>query len=339
MVEDRSTRGAPPPRGPGGYRDAVSQTRSEGPLTTLLAGRTLRQLTDFFTGTPAVEITDLIRTTGDAELAPLVADPHVRAAAVLGILHRFPEFAEPERLALLDGSVRFDLAVPGGTRESHVLGFSADGVVMLVPEASADVTIRAGVLDFVRLVTGERNAALLYLRGDLEVDGEETLALAVGTVFRLPGTGEIAVDPTALDPVDVATAVAASSVEHLRSVMGGGFREVVLGEVFRRFPDFLRPDKAARVRLSVGFRIGGRGDGDADRYLVRIDHGDCAVQRDPADDARRDATLILDGVDFLRLITGQLNPVAGVLRGTMKVRGDKAKALALNTVMERPRPT
>ena len=37
------------------------------------------------------------------------------------------------------------------------------------------------------------------------------LALAVGSVFTVPGSGQAAVDPSALDPVDVATAVATTS--------------------------------------------------------------------------------------------------------------------------------
>ena len=46
----------------------------------------------------------------------------------------------------------------------------------------------------------------------------------------------------------------------------------------------------------------------------------------------------MEGHDFLRLATGQLNPVRGVLTGAMKVKGDRAKALALNAVMVPPQP-
>ncbi|GGF33033.1 hypothetical protein GCM10011519_03140 [Marmoricola endophyticus] len=317
----------------------MSHVTDGAALSSLLAGRTADELDDFFVRTTAVEVTDLIRATTDAELRPLMADELVRTAAVHGILNRLEEFADPERLAALCGVACFDLDVDGRARETHVLQFSPTGVAPLDDGGRCQVTIRAAVLDFVRMVTGQTNAALLYLSGRLRVEGDEMLALGVGTVFRLPGSGAVAVDPTALDPGDVATAVAASTKDHMREVMAGGFREIVLGEVFRRFPEFLRPDKAARIRTSVGFSIGGRADGGTDRFLVRVDRGACDVERDPGPEAERDATLVLDGVDFLRLITGQLNPVTGVLKGTLKVRGDKAKALALNAVMERPRPT
>ncbi|MEO7351384.1 MAG: SCP2 sterol-binding domain-containing protein [Marmoricola sp.] len=50
------------------------------------------------------------------------------------------------------------------------------------------------------------------------------------------------------------------------------------------------------------------------------------------------ATISLDGAGLLRLATGQLHPVRGVLTGALKVKGDRAKALALNAGMMPPRP-
>ena len=145
-------------------------------------------------------------------------------------------------------------------------------------EARPDVVIAADILDFVRLVTGESNAALLYLGARLGIEGHEMLALAVGTVFTVPGSDQLAVDPTALDPVDVATAVATTSGKHMRSVMEGGFRPIVLEEVFRRFPEFIDVGKAGDMTLSVGFRIGGRRDGEVDRYAVHIADGVCTIE-------------------------------------------------------------
>jgi putative sterol carrier protein len=43
-----------------------------------------------------------------------------------------------------------------------------------------------------------------------------------------------------------------------------------------------------------------------------------------------------EGHDFLRLATGHLNPVYGVLRGHLKVKGDQTKALQLSSVLDIP---
>lgn len=292
---------------------------------------------DYFCHTDVLEITEMIRGASDDELRTLIDLDHFREEAVQAILDRFAEFSDAQRLAEVTGVVRFELARSKRQHECHTARF-AGGHVTLEPDAEPDVTIRADIVDFVRLVTGESNAALLYLGGRLGIDGQELLALAVGTVFKVPGSDQVAVDPTALDPVDVATAVATTSSKHMRSVMEGGFRPVVLQEVFRRFPDFIDSGKAGDLRLCVGFRISGRADGDVDRYTVHIADGVCTIEDDPPEGQRRDATITMEGHDFLRLATGQLNPVRGVLTGAMKVRGDKAKALALNAVMRPPEP-
>jgi putative sterol carrier protein len=290
----------------------------------------------FFRSSDAAAITELIRETGDDELARLLGEQVFREEGVRAILARFPEFADPGRLRSLAGVVRFDLTRPGGAAECHTVSFR-DGAVSLV-EAPPDVTIRAAVLSFVRLVTGQANAALLHLAGELTLEGDAMLALDVGSVFRLPGSDAVAVDPTSLDPVDVSTAIKGVAREHLAEVMGGDFREIVVGEVFRRFPEFLDARKAERQRLHIGFRIAGRPDGGADRYLVHVLDGACTVERDPGDGAQRDATLLLDGPDFLRLVTGHINPVTALMTGRLKLRGDRAKALAFNAVMNPPKP-
>ena len=122
----------------------------------------------------------------------------------------------------------------------------------------------------------------------------------------------------------------------MRSVMEGGFRPIVLEEVFRRFPDFIDSGKAADLQLSVGFRIGGRKDGEVDRYCVHIKDSVCTIETSPPEGQQRDATITVEGHDFLRLATGQLHPVRGVLTGALKVKGDRSKALALNAVMVPP---
>jgi putative sterol carrier protein len=295
------------------------------------------EVNDYFCNTDVLEITAMIREATDEELGRLLELDHFREEAVDAILDRFDEFSDRDRLAEVDGVVRFELARSKKQSECHTARFSG-GSVTLDPDATPDVTVAARLVDFVRLATGQSNAALLYLGGRLGVTGQELLALAVGSVFTVPGSDHSAVDPTALDPVDVATAVATTSSKHMRAVMEGGFRPIVLAEVFRRFPDFIDTAKAGDQRLSVGFRIGGRKDGEVDRYAVHIAEGICTIETSPPRGQQRDATITVDGADFLRLATGQLHPVRGVLTGALKVKGDRSKALALNDVMVPPQP-
>ena len=297
------------------------------------------EATAFFASVAPEALVEAVRETSDTDLLGLLARDEVRPAAVAGILTRLHEYAISERLADLHGVVRFDLERRGTLLERQGLAFD-NGAMRLLPDVSGaapvDVVLKTSLLRFVRLISGERNAGLEYLSGKLDIEGDAMLALAVGGIFRVPGTGEVARDPTTLDPVDGATDLHGVHADHLRKVMSSGFRPVVLGEIFRRLPDFVNPRKAAKLRLTVGFRLLGNPSGEVDRYVVRIERGAATVTAGAGQDGERDATVTCEGHDYLRLATGHLNPVTGVLKGQLKVRGDKAKALQLSSVIDIP---
>ncbi|MGZ4465748.1 MAG: SCP2 sterol-binding domain-containing protein [Nocardioides sp.] len=293
----------------------------------------------FFATVEPEALVDAVRATDDDGLLEVLARDDIRPAAVKGILLRLHEYAVPERLAELRGVVRFDLERRGRLLERRALAFG-HGTMDLVADRDAgtpvDVVISTSLVRFVRLVSGERNAALEYLSGKLDIEGDAMLALAVGGIFKVPGTDAVALDPTTLDPVEVATALGGVRPEHLRKVMASGFRPVVLGEIFRRLPDFVDARKAARADLTIGFRLLGNPSGEVERYVVRVRDGAATVTEGGEEGERRDATVTCEGHDYLRLATGHLNPVTGVLRGQLKVKGDKAKALQLSSVIDIP---
>jgi putative sterol carrier protein len=284
------------------------------------------------------ELVAAIRATPDDALLALIGRDDIRSAVVEGILARLHEYAVPERLARLHGVVRVDLVRRHTVLERHALEF-ADGVMThrtgIGADRPVDVVLTTSLVRFVRLVSGERNAGLEYLAGTLDIDGDAALALGVGGIFRVPGTGHVAMDPTQLDPVDVATVLGTVPAAHLRKVMRSGFRPVVLGEVFRRLPEFVNQRKARGVHLTVGFRLLGNPTGVVERYVVRVHDGVATVETGDVGGAR-DATVTCEGHDYLRLATGHLNPVVGVVKGQLKVKGDKGKALQLSSLIDIP---
>jgi len=292
----------------------------------------------YLTTIPAEDLVAAIVATSDDDLVTLVGRDEIRPVAVEVILARLHEYAVPERLAPLHGVVRFDLQSRDRLLERHGLELRG-GEIVTRPHLDAgepvDVVLTTDVLRFLRLVSGERSAVLEYLAGALDIEGDSELAMGVGGVFRVPGTDRVAMDPTRLDPVDVATALRTVSLRHLRRVMASGFRPVVLGEISRRLPEFVNPRRARGVDLTVAFRLLGNPTGDLDRYVVQVRDGVATVH--PGGDGEpRDATITCQGYDYLRLATGHLSPVMGVLKGQLRVRGDKSKALQLSSVLDIP---
>lgn len=306
----------------------------------LTASRDGRRASAFFAGVDPESLVRSLRTTSDEDLLSLIGRDEIRRAAVAGILGRLHEYVVAERLAEIHGRVRFDLERRGTLLERHALVFergSLELVTDIAADEPVDVVLTTSLVRFVRLVSGEHNAGLEYLRGKLDIEGDADLALAIGGIFRVPGTGEVAVDPRTLDPVDVATALAGVRTDHLRRVMTSGFRPVVLGEIFRRLPDFVNTRKAAGADLTVAFHLLGAPGTEPERYVVRVVAGTASVsQGEPDNGEPRDATVTCEAHDFLRLATGHLSAIRGVLRGQLKVKGDKAKALQLSGILDIP---
>lgn len=273
---------------------------------------------------------DLLDALGAAAGAPAILE---------GVLRRADLLAVPARAARLDGTVRWE----AGPTTAATVRLSS-GTTLLAPDAEPDLVVRGSLAQLLRLVAGQLDVAVAYLGARLSLTGDSALALDLAGSFAADGTEPVhgtPVDPRDIDPVAVAGALHGVDEEHLRSVMASGFRQVVLDEVFGRMPDHVDPRKAARARATVGFRLTGRPDGEVDRYVLRLSEGRASVLAGDAADAvatvDRDATVTCAAHDFLRLATGHLSAVTGVLRGRLRVEGDKVAALRLASAFDIPR--
>ena len=94
-------------------------------------------------------------------------------------------------------------------------------------------------------------------------------------------------------------------------------------DIFSRTAENLIPEKASDVEAAVAFDLSGPEGG---QWTVKIDHGTATVEEGIADGA--DATISMDGSDYVDMMTGKLNPMMAFMGGKVKVSGD------LNTVMK-----
>lgn len=301
--------------------------------------RTADELAAFLADVEAATLVRALRACEDADLAALLADRARGEALVDGVQARLGDLAIPAQLAQVHGTVRWE-----GTDLRLARQVRIDGTTVEPGAGGAsDLTVRAPFADLLRLVAGQLDVSLGYLGGDLDLEGDADLALALASSFAADGTDPIhgrPVDPRAIDPVEVSRALLGVSTEHLRSVLASGFRPVILEEIFERMPAYVNSRKAAGLRVTVGFRLTGRPDGKVDRYVLRLQDGRVTVLAGEAADAvgadQRDATVTCEAHQFLRLATGHLSAVTGVLRGQLKVRGEKAAALRLNAAFDIP---
>jgi putative sterol carrier protein len=130
-----------------------------------------------------------------------------------------------------------------------------------------------------------------------------------------------------IDPTEAARLVRELPDEALRELLRGEARRAVLDEVFRRMPEYVDSARARGMNAVFGWKITGAADGGSDRYRVVIADGEVRAGREI--DAQPQLTLVLDGVEFLKLVTGNSNPVMAFMTGKLKLKGDVAFAARL----------
>jgi putative sterol carrier protein len=282
----------------------------------------------------------LIAETDDDALGTVLSG-ELRGAVLDEIFRRFPEYLDPDRTAGVSTVIEFRIA-GGADGADHYLLVLEDGRCLAGRHLDAEprVSLELGPPDFLKLVTGNANPAILFVSGRLRIHGDELFAVEIASLFRVPGVDRegrgaaTEIDPSAVDAIEMARAVAATPDDQLRSGMRSAFRDMVLDEIFRRFPEYFRTDRAQDLEAGVKWRItGGPGD-EPDRYFLEIADGSCRVVREAAVQPR--VTITIDGADFLKLVTGNANPPMLFLRGRLRVSGDLAFAARLMSFFEIP---
>jgi putative sterol carrier protein len=131
-------------------------------------------------------------------------------------------------------------------------------------------------------------------------------------------TGQV--DFSSIDPEQVAGAISSMTDEQLREALSGPQREAIIGEVFRRMEAHFKPSSATGVDAVIHWKITGRPDAGYDHYEVLLRGGACATSKAPQHEPR--VTLTLDGVDFMRLVTGNAAGPTLFMSGRLKIEGD-----------------
>src|SRR4051794_469355 len=111
-------------------------------------------------------------------------------------------------------------------------------------------------------------------------------------------------------------------------------RDVLIGEIFRRFPERLTSE-GRKVTGAIKWKITGREDRGADRWFLVLENGEARTGRDL--DVKPRVTLTMDALTFLQVVTGNANPVELFIRRKVKVKGDLLFAARMERLFKVPR--
>ncbi|WP_312866400.1 SCP2 sterol-binding domain-containing protein [Streptomyces boluensis] len=110
-------------------------------------------------------------------------------------------------------------------------------------------------------------------------------------------------------------------------------RTRVLAEVFGRMGRQFRPETAGTLEALIRWKVG---DGHEAVYETRIAEGTCTVTEGRSDAEPR-VTLVMGDAEFLKLVSGNSNPVTMFMTRKLKIAGDVALAAGLTRYFDIPK--
>ena len=132
-----------------------------------------------------------------------------------------------------------------------------------------------------------------------------------------------------------AHAVRDAPKERLDQVMRSPARRVLLETIFWQMPRHIDPHSARSMNCTIRWRITGRADGEADVYDLEFVDGRCRVIHGPGVPPPK-LTITVDGVEFLRLATGNSDPVKAYFTGRVALAGDVMVAAKASSLFRIP---
>jgi SCP-2 sterol transfer family len=109
--------------------------------------------------------------------------------------------------------------------------------------------------------------------------------------------------------------------DRLDAVMRSQARKPLLDGIFWSMPRQMDRAQAEGVETTIRWCITGRTDGETDVYHLVINDGQASIVKGlPGPDPR--LTITLDGVEFLRLVSGNSDPMQAYFTGRVQLAGD-----------------
>jgi putative sterol carrier protein len=138
----------------------------------------------------------------------------------------------------------------------------------------------------------------------------------------------------AVEPKEFARLVKSTPDSTIADVMAGPDRGKILDEVFDRMPTLFRADRAGATQAVIHWTVTG-GPGGNDTYETVIENGGCTVTNQPLRDPK--LAMTLDPVTFLKVVSGDGNPMMMFMTGKIKAKGDLGLAAQVAKLFDIPK--
>jgi putative sterol carrier protein len=142
-------------------------------------------------------------------------------------------------------------------------------------------------------------------------------------------------DFSSVDPKQFAQLVKSTPDARIKEIMAGEQRGKILDAVFERMPQLFRADRAGSTNAVIHWNITEAPDGGVDTYELVIANGACTLSKAPENDPK--LALTLAPLDFVKVVSGNANPVMMFMTGKLKAKGDLGLAANIANLFDMPK--
>ena len=103
-------------------------------------------------------------------------------------------------------------------------------------------------------------------------------------------------------------------------------------QIVEAMPGFFIPEKAGSTQGIIAFDLSGEGGG---KWWLNIHDGKAESGKgDPPEAAK--VTLTANAEDWVKIMSGKMDPVSSYMSGKLKIKGDMGMAMKMQTMFRRP---
>jgi SCP-2 sterol transfer family len=143
------------------------------------------------------------------------------------------------------------------------------------------------------------------------------------------------IDFATVEPKEFAKLVKSTPDSQIAELLSGEHRKAALDAIFSKFPDLFRPDRAGSTNAVIHWSVNGAADGGTDTYELVIADGKCTLSPKPEHDPK--LAITVGPVDFVKVVSGNGNPMMMFMTGKLKAKGDLGLAANIANLFDIPK--
>lgn len=142
---------------------------------------------DDFAGMSPAQFVKLLKDTPESELKSAMRGGK-RAPILDAIFFKMPKLFRPERAGQTSAVIHWNLTgrADGGVDTYQIAIANGACAVSSIFDQEARLAVTLGGVEFLKLISGRANPALMFMTGKLRAKGDLGLATSVITLFDLP---------------------------------------------------------------------------------------------------------------------------------------------------------